>query len=442
VFLLIGTVLLGPAPAPVHGQEASSQSYEEWSAPIRVDVPYGYVPVSLAARGDRAVLVSKLPSPLRTVSPDSIRRALPDRSDPSSLADRPPHVIQQVGGPAMNMPDGTYALAQPEMAISADGTLHMVWAAPPPDSSATAPKHNRYTRLLHARHEKDEWSPVKEIFRVSGARASGEINWGDGRHSSLILGPGNALHLSVITNGTHIHYLHRDAEGWGAVRTGAVDDEEVRMSVYADLAVGAEGEHLVIPFVGPAGERDRNSVFVTRSTDGGETWSTASSIRSPDTQMATMPEIAVDSSNQWHLVWLQSGRGRVFNGTPRYAVSQDAGATWSEPSELDGFSIGASRSVIGGLHAAVGARGTVHMTFDRFGSDTDGVYHIRRTPAGWTAPHRFSSNGFDVRALEQTVGGMSRIHLAWLQVQGHLPQDQWPRPDQIEVLYLRQVGRR
>jgi hypothetical protein len=341
------------------------------------------------------------------------------------------------------MPDGTYAFAQPEMAISADGTLHMVWAAPPPDSSATTPRHTRYTRLLHAHHEEGVWAPVKEIFRVPkrGTRSSGEINWGNGRHSSLVLGPGNTVHLSVITNGNHIQYLRRDAEGWSAVRTGAVDDEAVRMSVYADLAVGGEGKHVVLPFVGPAGERDRNSVFVTRSTDGGGTWSPASPVHSPDARIATMPEISVAPSTQWHLVWLQSTKGGVFNGTPRHTVSQDAGSTWSAPSEVDVSSIGASRSVIGDLHAAVGARGTVHMTFDRFGSDTDGVYHLRRGPTGWTAPRRLSPDGFDVRALEQTVGSMNRIHLVWLQVQGRLPQDQWPRPEQIEVLYLRQKGR-
>ena len=440
--LLVGVVLLELAPAPTHGQEASPRPHNEWSAPTRVDVPYGYVPVSLAARGDRAVLMSTLPTPLRTASSDSIRRALPDHPNPSALADRPPHVIQRVGGPTMDLPGGTYGFAQPEMTISADGTLHMVWAAPPPTSSAADSERTRYTRLLYTARKDDQWTAVREIFSAPerGLRSPGEINWGDGRHSSLLLGPENALHLSVITNANHIHYLRRDAEGWSVVRTGAVNDEEVRMSVYADLAVGTEGEHLVLPFVGPAGERDRNSVFVTRSVDGGETWSTASPVHAPDARVATMPEISVDSSNQWHLAWLQSrGRG-VFDGTPYFAVSPDAGTTWSEPSEIDVSSTGTSRSVVGAVHAAVGARGTVHMTFDRFGSDSDGIYHVRRTPTGWTAPHRLSTDGVDVRALEQTIGGLNRVHLAWLQVQGTPSEDRWPRPEQIEVLYLRQDG--
>ena len=91
---------------------------------------------------------------------------------------------------------------------------------------------------------------------------------------------------------------------------------------YPDVATDSNG---YVHIVYANHETTNNEVYYKKSTDGGETWSAPTRI-TYNSGYSSRPEIAVDTSDNLHLVWEDStfGNAEIF-----YKESTDGGNTWS-----------------------------------------------------------------------------------------------------------------
>ena len=96
------------------------------------------------------------------------------------------------------------------------------------------------------------------------------------------------------------------------------------------IAVDSQGG-INIVYVDNPGNID--TVYFTRSTDGGKTFSQPLNVSSPQGGQsdATTPEIAVDASGHIHVVWVNSN----INFGVFYSRSTDNGSSFSAPKDLD-----------------------------------------------------------------------------------------------------------
>lgn len=91
---------------------------------------------------------------------------------------------------------------------------------------------------------------------------------------------------------------------------------------YPDVATDSNGwVHVVYA----NHQTPNNEVYYKKSTDGGETWSAPTRI-TYNAGYSTRPEIAVDTSDNLHLVWEDDTYG---NAEILYKESTDGGSTWS-----------------------------------------------------------------------------------------------------------------
>ncbi len=122
-------------------------------------------------------------------------------------------------------------------------------------------------------------------------------------------------------------------------------------SMAVDMSAGATRGNVYIAYAGdPDGNQssgDAADVFVVRSTDGGATWSAASSVHGPGTIGADgtthdnfMPSLAVDGTGTVGVSYYDR-RGDAGNlRTQLYqATSTDGGITWSNEAVSDAFDI-------------------------------------------------------------------------------------------------------
>ena len=156
---------------------------------------------------------------------------------------------------------------------------------------------------------------------------------------------------------------HGDDFGCGSVDVRVSEEGGYWMQWTPAIAVGPRGTVFAV-WSDPRDEPDgANSIYFSRSSDGGHTWSTPNvrvSLFSESHQED--PSIAVDSEGTVYVAW-RGGTTSTRLIDVWVAGSTDMGATWSEPSKVNDVSGYVDASTSFGPAIAVDAEGALYVAW-------------------------------------------------------------------------------
>jgi len=163
-----------------------------------------------------------------------------------------------------------------------------------------------------------------------------------------------------------------------------------------------------------------HEIYYTKSTDGGITWSTSKRL-TWTSGGSYLPVIAVDSSDNLHVVWSDETPG---NAEIYYVNSPDGGTTWATSKRL---TWNAGASVYPAI--AVDSLGNPHVVWHDNTSGDSEVYYKSSPDGGasWTTSKRLTmtSGGSYVPAI--AVDSSDNLHLVWMDT----------APGNLEIYYMK-----
>jgi BNR repeat-like domain len=152
-----------------------------------------------------------------------------------------------------------------------------------------------------------------------------------------------------------------------------------------------------------------DEIFYKKSTDRGVTWAAATRLTWTSPGLNIYVEMAVDPSDNLHLVW--HGRRPTPSQEIYYRKSTDKGTTWMSIQRLTWTSGWSDYPDI-----ATDAAGSLHVVwFD----DTPGqaeIYYKMSTDGGvtWTAGKRLTSNAGNSNAPALAAESSGNLHVVWM----------------------------
>jgi hypothetical protein len=240
------------------------------------------------------------------------------------------------------------------------------------------------TEIWSASYERRHWTTPTPLFKAF------HIAWGSNGASSIIRDTRGRLHLAfgaLYDDGRNVlvHAIWADKR-WSIVATDLPSPV-----VYVALAATPDGQ-VVAAYIAPvlSNVHDRNSVWFARSDDSGR-FTSPLLVRRSGEQGATAPQLLAAPDGALELLWAQNLSGGLTAQALSVTRSTDGGATWSPIEQLglpDGFSH---------LRAVIDGCGQLHVTYsDWAAGPTVHSMYLRRTAAGWTKPAELAAtDGFD-----------------------------------------------
>ena len=250
------------------------------------------------------------------------------------------------------------------------------------------------------------------------------------QYKRLTWNSGNSISAAVKANSSNVHmvwmddfqgnyeiYYKRSSDGgttWGGFKRLTYTSND---SGAPALALDASGntihvvwtEKTIHPLV-PVIYSISFEIYYKRSTDGGNTWSSARPL-TWISQKSQSPSIVVDSNNTVHVVWYYSPRTNdnmiyeIF-----YKQSPNGGASWNATQRLT-WSSGHSESP----DIAVSFTNTIHVVWlMKMVGNTD-LFYKRSTNGGvsWTGAKRITwTSGFNDAPKIVTDSG-NNLHIVW-----------------------------
>jgi hypothetical protein len=301
---------------------------------------------------------------------------------------------------SLDPPPGDFTFKHPLAASGPDGTLHLVWAEPNPDSLANyrdaaqqpaaqgSPMLLRMKQVYYARYEEETWSKPERIYREKRLG----VLWRD-ESASFKAGPDGYLHLafSLRSAAGGMVYLRRPpgAANWQA-------DTLDHVAGRTALAVGAEGRRVVIAYKALKTNEglDSQELRVSTTSDGGHTWAQATVLR-PSQRVdnergkGSVKKVAIAGrpGETLHVMWGRNTSANTFSAQSLWhARSTDGGKTWRAGKAVKlpqggGFftALQLVQDECGGMHALADVRGGERSAAQPF-------YTWKRPEAGWSAP--------------------------------------------------------
>jgi hypothetical protein len=212
----------------------------------------------------------------------------------------------------------------------------------------------------------------------------------------LVAAGSRDLHLAFATDditkdgGTLIH-LRWTGDVWRATQLPAAG-----VPAYVDLAADEKGQ-VAIAYV--AGRHDAtgsypNTVFLTRSTDRGETWGQHYVVSDPSRSPTYEAKVVIDAQSGVHVLWMRHPPQRLDPDAVWHAATADGGSTWSNFASLPITGL-AVRSQV-----AMDRCGTIHYIVENRRGQYVELAYARLSDGKWTAWQR---------PFEGTVGAMASM---------------------------------
>jgi hypothetical protein len=295
--------------------------------------------------------------------------------------------VLNADGVDLGVPSGRFTFGFPRALVDGRDRLRLLWAEPDVvDTSVSAMEwfHQRPTTLWAAMLSPDSgWSQPEVILRDAGLR------WGFG----YPIGGGSttdgvvhfALTLRDGAAGRLVHLSRRN----GVWNVGEIPSR--RGGAYVGLA--ADGHHLAVGYVStaPGSRSDHNSVFLSRSMDGGVSWTPGELVsRSGETPAYDLLTLVAGDDTE-HLIWkqLRSSGLPVLRHVSR-APSDDA---WSVPSDLE------LPADAHNFRAITGPCNTVHVVFEHRINDSESHLDYVAWQNGWGKVDHVVRDAFQMDAM-------------------------------------------
>jgi hypothetical protein len=231
---------------------------------------------------------------------------------------------------AQNISDTSSSLLNPVIISDKEGTIHAVWG------KQDLPSQD----IFYAFKKEGTWSKPVSIFHSDST-----MNGGFGMNIKLKCDNNNTLYIIWALNDLYGYRL----------RFGIIKNSEIINATFMDLAFNYfdflvdENNIIHLAGIGPKWRsntdilnkknNEMNSVFYSRSTDSGTTWSKEILVNLSGNYPAYGIRILKDGNSLIHIIW---GKDRKAQGAPDclyHSLSTD-GTVWSEPKIIGGNSGG------------------------------------------------------------------------------------------------------
>jgi hypothetical protein len=289
------------------------------------------------------------------------------------------------------------AVYSPVLVSDGSSRIHALWSQP--DSSfRDGPGRNIY----HARFENGLWSSGEIVLTSPNGVAENPAAAVDPAGRLLVVwsgGESGEIYFSSVNAGRAVI-----SSSWEAP---ALLPSPQLAGSSPSITVGNDGTIFVIYAI-PLNEQ--RGIYLTRSMDGGQTWTEAVQIfdaGGAGWAMVDNPYIAWTANGHVHALWtrytLPSGVGSLGL---YYARSEDGGLAWSRPETV------VDRAVLWSIFAGVGER-SVHRLWQELGNGRTTLWHERSDDSGasWTRISPVSIFGETVDKPALTLDYAGRLHL-------------------------------
>jgi BNR repeat-like domain len=276
---------------------------------------------------------------------------------------------------------------RPVIGVDSSGGLHVFWADDPAGNSEI------YCRK--STDGGDTWT------------ASQRLTWTAGYSFVPAMAVDSSHHLHVVwsdgTPGNQEIYHKKSTDGGATWTTGQRITWNAGSSINPKIGADSSGNLYVVWQDNTPGSWE---VYYAKSTNRGATW-TASQRLTWSSGTSGYPIIGIDSSGRLHVVWQGSVSGNV---EAFYRKSTDGGASWTTSRRLS-LTSGASVSPV----VAVDSSDNLHLVWS---DDTPGnaeIYYKKSTDAGatWTANRRLSwTSGYSWEP-SLAIDTSGNVHVAW-----------------------------
>jgi hypothetical protein len=291
------------------------------------------------------------------------------------------------------LPVGDRLFAYPKLMVDSRKKIHLLWGETksPPVTFAAWPL--TVTELWHATYDGQTWGAPERIAARDGLR------WG--AEGQLALDSSGVIHVMVplvLNNGTQpVMHLRWNRGRW--------DTRDIPAFATAATLVSFARDSLLAVLLGVDTRRksSHDAMLLTRSVDGGSSWSIPATIESLSNAPGRSPLIR-RAAGHVYLAWLQRRSDVLGDEAIRYVVSRDAGTTWSPL--LEGHLPGVTLShsfVVDRCNRPVG----IVSQFD--GAKTR-LFGLRPSVDSLTLQPAYA---FLAQATGPGLGGSARLSLVW-----------------------------
>ena len=275
----------------------------------------------------------------------------------------------------------------PAMATSLSDIIHIVWLDFTPGNYEIYYKRGTYQGVIWESNKRLTWS-----FEHS-------------YHPAIAIDSSNHIHVvwfEGILGGDEIYYKRSTNGGvtWGSSKRLTWNSSD---SEFPKIAVDSSNNIHVVWYSDTPGNRE---IYYKRSTDGGGTW--GSSRRLTWTSGSSYyPKIAVDSSDNIHVVWNDY---TPSNSEIYYKKSTNGGMTWGSSKRLT-WNLGESAAPA----IATDSSTNIHGVWN---DDTPGnseIYYKKGTDGGgtWGSSKRLTWNSGLSYQQATLVDSSNNIHVVW-----------------------------
>jgi len=310
-----------------------------------------------------------------------------------------------------NLVDDEGMLFTPQLVVDPASGLHAFWTSEPA-SNVGSPDESLFDGVTYSYWNGEGWSNPAEI--LSGERISGS--------PAFAMGEDGRLKAVWSSGNGQIWFSQVDA---GRAAVNGEWSEPMALPIprqagnYPDLAVGRDG---VVYVVYAVPRNEERGIYLTRSADGGSTWSSPQQIFdgiAAGWEEVGAPTPATTDENSLHVLWRRSdapdtgddarsdSAGRLY-----YARSGDRGDSWSEPELVGAGILQGTGTVLHQEMAGVGAQ-VVHRIWQVWDGERLILWHAYSVDNGgsWSRAERVGGLGDVGGAAALTVDGAGQTHL-------------------------------
>lgn len=335
----------------------------------------------------------------------------------------------------------------PDIAVSPQGIVHIIWASGDPDSSEPLDGSKAIDLLRYRELSDGMWSEVNDILfaGVGGYTV----------RNSIAVGRDGRLYV-LVRMWTEISIISAPSDNAWSARSWS-KPQSVTPPVAYYTATAIDSQNVIHAFWSEGvfdNEGPENSclhcsdLYYRSSNDGGHTWSAMLNL-STTPEGENRPQVMIDGSDRIHAVWDRGVDWYAGAGTPKagvYRRSDDGGNSWTQPAT---FTV--SGKPVQQTSLAVDGSGNPMVVFR--GVDDDGLYFQRSLDGGNTwgpvgqipgvrARNR-NDNNLDTYALAFDSAGRAHLLMSGFfagdSAQGSNPwllhliwaEGQWSRPSVV-----------